>query len=672
MKVKRLRVRLSSLFRQAQTSNSQACDVANELFCESLETRLLFSLGFRTLDGTQNNLANPQWGSTDEAFVRISPAEYADGISAAAGSNRPSAREISNRIVAQGERDLLNDRDLSAFVYAWGQFLDHDIDFTDSASPRENLPISVPGGDPFFDPMGSGTKTIGLTRSKYDLASGLGIGNPRQQVNSITAFIDASHVYGSDAVRAAALRTFEGGKLKTSAGGLLPYNTQGLENQAPHGADPTKFYLAGDIRANENVELIAMHALFVREHNRLADAVAKRRPTWNDERIYQTVRRFVGAEIQAITYNEFLPAILGKNGLTPYRGYQPDVNPGIANEFATAAFRFGHSMLGADVEFLDNQGAELRSELALRDAFFAPEVVRDEGIDGVLKYLASDRAQQIDVHIVDDLRNFLFGPPGAGGFDLAALNIQRGRDHGLADYNTVRVAYGLSAVTSFEQITSDPQLQQALAATYGSVNEIDLWVGGLVEDRVPSTSVGPLFHKIIATQFQRLRDGDRFWYESAFSGAQLNHLRNMTLAKVIRNNTGTWNLQSNVFEFRVEVSGRVVLDINHNEVIDSGDPHLSGVSIELRDGSGLLLQSAVSDSFGRYRFAGLDLGAYRVSVVLPDGWRVATPLPANLVMSRGQIVTGVDVGITPSPSSPSAMQLQQVSLGALGIEALSL
>ena len=128
----------------------------------------------------------------------------------------------------------------------------------------------------------------------------------------------------------------------------------------------------------------------MREHNRLADKYAAANPTWNDEQIFQAARRMVIAEIQSITYNEFLPALLGPGALTNYRGYNPKVNPGIANEFSTAAFRLGHSMLGDDVEFLDNNGEDLHDEVELRDAFFNPGLLGETGIDPILKYLASD------------------------------------------------------------------------------------------------------------------------------------------------------------------------------------------------------------------------------------------------------------------------------------------
>src|SRR5262249_12142142 len=160
-----------------------------------------------------------------------------------------------------------------------------------------------------------------------DQATGTSRKNPRQQTNDITAFIDGSMIYGSDPVRAAALRSPLGhGMLNTSAGNLLPFNTGLLPNaNDAHIVPDDQLFLAGDVRANENVELTALQTLFVREHNRLAAQIGAANPTWSDEQIYQAARRIVIAELQAITYNEYLPALLGSNALTSYRGYNSSV-----------------------------------------------------------------------------------------------------------------------------------------------------------------------------------------------------------------------------------------------------------------------------------------------------------------------------------------------------------
>jgi peroxidase len=591
----------------------------------------------RQIDGTDNNPFHDDWGAAGIQLLRVGPAAYGDLISSPGGVGRPSARKISNTVSADPLAETLNDRSMSAFMYAWGQFIDHDLDLTGAESPAQPFNISVPTGDPYFDPAGSGTQKIRLNRSEYDPATGTSKFNPRQQLNDITAWLDGSVVYGSDNKRAAALRTFSGGRLKTSAGNFMPYNTAGLPNaNDAHLFPDNQLFLGGDVRANENVELTAIHTLFLREHNRVAAAVAKASPWMSDERLYQAARGVVVAEIESITYNQWLPTLLGAGAIDPYSGYNARVNPGIATEFSTAAYRVGHSMLGNDVEFLDDTGAEVREELELAGAFFNPPVVKETGIDPILKYLASDPAQEVDTKIVDGVRNFLFGPPGADGFDLAALNIQRGRDHGLSDYNTARAAYGLPRVSSFSQITSDPALQQQLKSLYGSVNNIDMWVGGLAENHARGASVGPLIRAVLVDQFERVRDGDRFWYERTFNGSQLDSLRNTTLADVIKRNTGLVNLQDNVFVFDVTIRGRV-LDASAATVVGLG-----GWTVQLQDADGTVLGTAVTAADGSYRFSGLGLGTYRVREVVQLGWVQKRADPADIEAVQGDKFTGVN------------------------------
>jgi peroxidase len=504
------------------------------------------AIEYRTLDGSNNNLGNPTWGSNDIALLRLGGIGYADGIQAPAGPNRPSARIISNLLAAQ-DRSILNRAGACDFFWQWGQFLDHDMDLTPEGLPYEPFYISVPQGDPFFDPNSEGDQFIVLNRSVYE--GGDSPANPRQQLNIITAFIDASNVYGSDAARAAALRTFKGGKLKTSAGNLLPLNTSGLPNAG--GPDPS-YFLAGDVRANEQIALTCMHTLFMREHNRLCDEIA-----WHyhfklsDEEIYQVVRKIMGALMQVITYRDFLPILLGHHALPPYRGYDPQVNPGIATEFSTAAFRFGHSMLSPRLLRVHNPGRRF-SWVPLQDAFFNPPLIyQGGGIASLLLGLATQQAQELDNKVVDGVRNFLFGLPGAGGFDLASLNIQRGRDHGLADYNSVRRAYGLSARSSFSEVTSNPKVEGLLAEAYGSIDDMDLWVAGLAEDHVPGALVGETFHAILVDQFTRLRDGDRFWYQNdpffLFNPDLRREVENTRLSDLVSRNTGVGPLRDNVF-----------------------------------------------------------------------------------------------------------------------------
>jgi hypothetical protein len=514
----------------------------------------------RSYDGSGNNLANPMWGAAGTPLLRKASPAYADGILSPAGATRLGARDISNAVAAQLQL-VPNSRQMSDWVFQWGQFIDHDLDLTIGASPEEPFPIPIPAGDPIFDPTNTGTQIMPFNRSKYDPSSGTGVGNPRQQINEITSYIDGSMVYGSDESRATALRSMNGGRLLTSAGDLLPFNTMGLPNGTGGHPDPTLFFVAGDVRANEQVGLTAVHTLLLREHNRVADELAQENPGWTDEQIYQRARKIVGAEIQVITYQEFLPALLGPYAPGVHGSYDPQIDGSVANEFSTAFFRVGHTMLSHQLMRMQNDGTPAPGgHIPLRDAFFQPvNIPTPADLDYLLKGLAMQQQQEVDNMIVDDVRNFLFGEPAAGGFDLAALNIQRGRDHGLPDYNSLRMAYGLTPVNTFEEISSDPTVQLLLESVYASVNDIDPWVGALAEDHLPGTGAGALIVAALVDQFTRSRDGDRFWYRNDpdFSAKTIAALEDMTLSRIIRLNSGITHLQANVFF--VPEPGAVVL-----------------------------------------------------------------------------------------------------------------
>ncbi len=498
----------------------------------SLPSSFILPSEFRSVDGTINNAVNGDWGSAGKPFIRLAPNAYADGISAPAGASRPSARVISNAVAKQ-QNLRPNRRGASDFLWQWGQFLDHDLDETPAADPAEAFPIAVPTGDPSFDPNSTGTVTMGLNRSAYETVLGV-----REQKSAITAWIDGSHIYGSDAARAAALRANDGtGRLRTSAsahGDLLPVHSAALAALPPAPG----FFVAGDIRVNEQTGLIAIQTLFMREHNFWADLYRTANSDAADEEIYQFARLVVGAEMQAISYREFLPVLLGPNALAPYRGYKATVNPTISNEFATAAYRLGHSLLSPTLLRLNATGTEITAgNLSLAESFFQPQKITDDGIDSVLRGLALGRAQELDEWIIDEVRDFLFGAPGAGGLDLASLNIQRGRDHGLPTFAAMRTALKLRPVTRFQDVNPSRQVTQELDNAYESPTDIDLWVGGLAEADRPGSMVGEVFHRILVDQFTRVRDGDRFWYEKTLSAEMVRMVNAQTLSVILRRNT---------------------------------------------------------------------------------------------------------------------------------------
>ncbi|WP_231740008.1 peroxidase family protein [Thalassoglobus polymorphus] len=466
-------------------------------------------------------------GETGANQIRISPADYPDdgsGTTIISSIDRANARTISNAVVHQ-DGVIPNARGMSNWTWAWGQFLDHDIDLTETASSNGTADIEIEDDD---DPLGP--SPIAFDRS--DFASGTGLpGVPREQVNSITSFIDASNVYGSNETRSAMIREFSGGRLRTSDGDMPPINDVGLPNAGAPGG-----FLVGDIRGNENVVLTSLHTLFIREHNRLCHLIELLDPDASDEQIYQLARKIVQAELQQISYNEFIPALLGEGAaLNPV--VSPSV-PSISTEFATASYRFGHSMLSTNIEVGES------GTIHLSEAFFNPTFLMDNpaNVDLLLAGLPLSPCQEIDTKVVSDLRTFLFGPAGSGGFDLAALNIQRGRDHGLSDYNSMREAFGLSRVTEFAEITSDANLQTELENLYETVDNVDAWVGGLAEDHVSGGSTGLLVRTVLLDQFSRLQSADEFYHtndpdlQSPLVEAIID-LESISLRKVVLANT---------------------------------------------------------------------------------------------------------------------------------------
>ncbi len=483
---------------------------------------------YRTFDGTNNNSKHPELGSTEQPLRDFIPKDASREIGGTTESRLPSAREISNTVANQ-ENDTANRKGLSDMFWLWGQFLDHDINITHPDSTKE-ANIKVPTNDPFFDPQGTGEAQIGFHRSVTITDEN---GNTTQP-NDITAYIDGSNVYGSDKETADKLRSFEGGRLTQTVNGLLPENEKGQ-------------FVAGDIRVNEHAGLSAMHTLWMREHNRIADKLSNSRPHWSDEKVFQEARKQVVAQMQAITYNEFVPQLIGENKIGRYTGYDNNLSPQISNSFSTAAYRLGHTMLSSNLLRLDEEGNEIKEgHLSLRNAFFNPDKVREAGIDPILRGFASQTAQAVDPMIIDDVRNFLFGQPGQGGFDLAALNTQRGRDHGLASLNDSREALGLSRITSFDDPIWQGDFGQKLAQVYDSPDDVDLWIGGLAEKHDGDSLVGETFTGILNDQFTRLRSADSFWYERQFSRRAINKFNRTTLADVIKRNTDIQSIQNNV------------------------------------------------------------------------------------------------------------------------------
>ncbi|XP_071090260.1 salivary peroxidase/catechol oxidase-like [Haliotis cracherodii] len=535
---------------------------------------------YRTLDGSCNNLKNPQWGTAGAPFSRVLPPVYADGIGnprtlATSGSTLPHPRAISNHV--HFELSFLSTKN-TVMLMQWGHFIDHD--FTETPVMTDNggdidcctwpdsvqnntdspcIPIYIPNGDPYF-PDG---KCMNFVRSEAASGTGTSKTNPRQQYNGLTAFIDGSLIYGVSTAQADELRykTPGAGLMKVSNGNLLP-KADGDDCFLNTSDSSNYCFKAGDSRVNVFPGLSLLHTLFVREHNRIARVLKTAHPLWQDERLFQEARKIVSAELQVITFGEWLPEILGQDGISTYGlgfdnyNYDETLDPTIGNVFSTAAFRFGHSMVP--------EALTIGSEVVDTGDLFKRTKYLINNLNDVVGSFVEAPAERVDAWYVDGMRDRMFERDSAAkdGFDIVSLSVQREREHGLPSYNEWREHCGLPKITSFTNGTEFGRLAgQDLADIYESVDDIDLYSGGVSELPNTPAAVGKTYMCLIGEQFRKLRDGDRFWFESTntvtgFTDSQIKELKKASLSRIICDNAD--NLQS------IQPSAFVLIDTSTN------------------------------------------------------------------------------------------------------------
>ncbi|KAL1518075.1 hypothetical protein ABEB36_001755 [Hypothenemus hampei] len=544
-------------------------------------TDMCFHSKYRTNDGRCNNLQHPTWGSSLTGFRRVLKPIYEDGFGKPIGWDKgrlyngfakPSSRKLSTTLISTNR--ITPDQEITHMVMQWGQFLDHDLDHALPSVSSESwdgidckktckyaapcYPMDVPEDDPRI----SNRRCIDFVRTSAICGSGMtsilfGTPQHREQINQLTSFIDGSMIYGYSDELAREVRDLDAplGRLKEGPifqgkKPLLPYATgqAGMDCRRNLSESDVNCFLAGDIRANEQAGLTAMHTLWMREHNRLAKELRYLNPHWDSDMLYQEARKIVGAAIQHITYKHWLVFIVGENGvkeLGDYHEYDPQLHPSISNVFATAALRFGHTLINPVLHRLDGNFNEIREgHLPLHKAFFSPwRIVEEGGIDPLLRgmFVTPSKKKMPQENLNTELTERLFQTAHAVALDLAAMNIHRSRDHALPGYVAFRDFCNMRKVTSFDDLSeeiSDSIVRQKLQLLYGHVENIDIFVGGILEDPVQGGRVGPLFKCLLLEQFTRLRNGDRFWYEnpSVFKPEQLVQIKQYSLARVLCDN----------------------------------------------------------------------------------------------------------------------------------------
>ncbi|CAK9297511.1 unnamed protein product [Gordionus sp. m RMFG-2023] len=576
--------------------------------CESTEI-------YRQIDGYCNNLKNPLMGTASSPVQRFIDSDFGDGINDLRRSKDneelPNPRIVSTTIL---HTETVNHNDLTHLMMVFGQFMDHefalgssptgfdlgDIKCCDKERQRAKsrkeqhfqcMPIYIPEDDYFYSKYNS--TCMELVRSTPAISTKCHLG-PRQTNNEITSFIDGSPVYGSNADIQKYLREFQGGRMKTQQNPLnlklkplLPISPKATSEACANIVGRYKCFGAGDKRTNENSLLMSVHTIFMREHNRIAESLENMNPHWNDEKIYQEARKIVGALIQHITYNEFLPIVIGqknvnKNNLTlKSEGYSHDYDENldatVDQGFITAAFRFGHSLINKDM-FKMKKLQLSYTILKLKNDFFHPQhiyrvkqnfpqhgfhqsLILDGGIDQLVRGLIHQPAQIMDNNIADDVKNHLFRLDHEKfGMDLMVLNIIRAREHGVPGYNAWRKWCGLLKFETWDQMKPYfmNDVVRNMEKVYKHPDDIDLFPAGISENSDNGALLGPTFSCILSRQFNKFKHGDRFWYENAnqpglinhaFKFDQLKQIRKATLSRLICDNSDTINvIQANPFK----------------------------------------------------------------------------------------------------------------------------
>ncbi|KAG8230291.1 hypothetical protein J437_LFUL010194, partial [Ladona fulva] len=537
---------------------------------------------YRTIDGSCNNAANPRQGAPNMPYGRLVPHRYADGrrvpVQSVAGGDLPSARLLSTTFFPDAP---IFDPIWTLATMQWGQIVTHDMSFglmgrqskihsTDCCSTEGGclskelqlakrpdsscFPIDIPPNDPFYSKYNQ--ECMDFVRTATDSSRGCGKPyGPDRQLNAVTSYMDASLVYGVDQQTADGLRLRRGGRMITEVrqGKEWPPTSMNKTGDCESMTDDEVCYRGGDARINQNPELTVLQIILLREHNRLADSLAHLNPHWDDETLYQEARRILIAEYQHINYYEWIPIILGWDAVTKsgivynskggyVNDYDENVDVSTIDGHATAAFRFFHSQIQGFLEEI-TRFRQAFNAIRLSDYFNRPQIIEQDGMEQFVRGMSTQPMHGSDRFFTAEITQYLFRAGRPFGMDLRAVDIQRGRDHGLGSYNDYREVCGIPRAKDFTDFldTLEHDVVDKLAQVYAHPDDVELNVGGFLERLVPGALAGPTFVCIMSEQFRRTRVGDRHFYEhggqpNSFTPEQLNAIRSASFARLLCDN----------------------------------------------------------------------------------------------------------------------------------------
>ncbi|VVC25641.1 Haem peroxidase,Haem peroxidase, animal type [Cinara cedri] len=537
---------------------------------------------YRTVNGSCNNLEHTAWGASTTPFIRLLEAAYADGAyefrRQLDGTKLPGPRELQLALFLYRSRDTPDIYNIH--VSQFGQWITHDMSLLlpDISGPKSCCDISNDGNTPFQcqalisipidDPVYSESSTtcMEFRRAKTATRYFNCTITPQIPMNLATSFIDSSQLYGPEPDKAAELRTFENGRLKTERINEHDYCPLQNRNKWP-SCDARDIwdicFDAGDPRMNQNTGLIIYQTSFTRFHNYLTQKLQRLNPEWEDEVLYQEARRIVVAINQILVYQEYLPIILGKkyterfglslNEFKPTQ-YDSSIMPQVTIEFSAGAFRVPHNTFASKYNLVD-ENYKTTSSIKLHEWISNPDIlVERSNFDDILRGMAQTPGRAPSPSYNFPISNFMrFLIPG--NQDLLSWDIQRGRDCGVPSYNHIRELCGFKRARSFDDLADSIYINDLmkLKKLYASVDDVDLIVGALLEPPCFGAQVGPTARCIITDVFYRIRYADRFFFDvenqpGSFSNEQLKALRNIDLGHVFCAGSEIYEVPKKIFK----------------------------------------------------------------------------------------------------------------------------
>ena len=341
---------------------------------------------------------------------------------------------------------------------------------------------------------------------------------------------------------------------------------------------------------------------------------------WTNEQFFQAAKLVTEMEYQHLVFGEFVRKL--SPNVNAFAGYDVTIDPAITAEFAHAVYRFGHSMLTENVDMtaFGANGISTGQDVGmlLFDAFLNPTAFGDKTAGEIAIGMSGQVSNAIDEWVTDALRNNLVGLP----LDLAAINMVRGRDAGIPSLNETRAQLwtqtGMSTLKAYEswdefgmnllhpeslknfimaysrdallsgfeghdlaywnalqasaapadiaayatalRSAADVAMSDATFMTGGDngYDRVDLWLGGLAEQKVAGGMLGSTFDFIFAHQMVELQAGDRFYYLDRLAGTNLlGQIEGQLFSDIVMRNTGVQHLYSDIFsvaDANVEIS----------------------------------------------------------------------------------------------------------------------